>query len=197
MCSVGRRRHPVAVAEHPVPADAVRRLEADELDPALLQRLGGGDPGGPRADTQTMAAAHADSSAIMTQASTFRLRVCGHGSRAVEVKAAGCVVWRRDGGGAPELAVVHRPRYDDWSLPKGKLDPGETFEEAAVREVQEEIGVRGTLGDELPPVGLPRPQGPGEDRPLLAHGAGGRRPSRRTTRSTRCAGWTWRRRPRC
>jgi 8-oxo-dGTP diphosphatase len=64
-----------------------------------------------------------------------------------EVKAAGGVV-RRDG----RIAVVHRPRYDDWSLPKGKLDAGETFEEAAVREVHEEIGARCELGDELPPT---------------------------------------------
>ncbi len=62
-----------------------------------------------------------------------------------EVTAAGCVV--RHGG---LIAVIHRPRYDDWSLPKGKLDPGESFEDAALREVEEEIGVRGTLGEELP-----------------------------------------------
>ena len=69
-----------------------------------------------------------------------------------EVKAAGGVVWRRSAGGAPEFVAVHRPRYDDWSLPKGKLDPGETWEQAALREVEEEIGLRCTLGDELPPV---------------------------------------------
>ncbi len=70
-----------------------------------------------------------------------------------EVKAAGCVVWRRGEGGGVEVAVVHRPRYDDWSLPKGKLDPGEDWAQAAVREVEEEIGVRGELGAELEPVG--------------------------------------------
>jgi 8-oxo-dGTP diphosphatase len=47
--------------------------------------------------------------------------------------------------------VVHRPRYDDWSLPKGKLDEGEGFEDGALREVEEETGLRcritGTLGD--------------------------------------------------
>jgi len=61
-----------------------------------------------------------------------------------EVKAAGGVV-RRDG----RIAVVHRPRYDDWSLPKGKLDPGETWEEAALREVREETGLECELGEEL------------------------------------------------
>jgi 8-oxo-dGTP diphosphatase len=71
---------------------------------------------------------------------------------AAEVKASGGVVWRRGAGGALEVAVVHRPRYDDWSLPKGKLDAGETWEQAALREVEEEIGLRCTLGDELPPV---------------------------------------------
>jgi 8-oxo-dGTP diphosphatase len=68
-----------------------------------------------------------------------------------EVHAAGAAVFRRGADGA-EWAVIHRPRYDDWSLPKGKLDPGEDFESAAVREVQEEIGVRGRLGAELPPT---------------------------------------------
>jgi 8-oxo-dGTP diphosphatase len=55
-----------------------------------------------------------------------------------EVLAAGGLVLR-DGR---ELAVVHRPRYDDWSLPKGKLDEGEDFEQAALREVEEETGLR-------------------------------------------------------
>ena len=68
-----------------------------------------------------------------------------------EVKASGGVVWRRGGGGV-EIVVVHRPRYDDWSLPKGKLDPGESWEEAALREVHEEVGLRCVLGEELPPV---------------------------------------------
>ena len=45
--------------------------------------------------------------------------------------------------------MVHRPRYDDWSFPKGKLAPGETFEEAAVREVEEETGLRCRLLSEL------------------------------------------------
>jgi 8-oxo-dGTP diphosphatase len=65
-----------------------------------------------------------------------------------EVKAAGGVVWRGSDD-AIEIALVHRPRYDDWSLPKGKLDPGESFEEAALREVEEETGMRCRLGREL------------------------------------------------
>ena len=68
-----------------------------------------------------------------------------------QVHAAGAAVYRRTAAGV-EWAIIHRPRYDDWSLPKGKLDAGEDFESAAVREVGEEIGVHGTLGAELPPT---------------------------------------------
>ena len=60
------------------------------------------------------------------------------------VRAAGGIV-RRDG----EVLVVHRPKYDDWSFPKGKLDEGERWEDAALREVEEETGFRCSLGPEL------------------------------------------------
>jgi 8-oxo-dGTP pyrophosphatase MutT (NUDIX family)/phosphohistidine phosphatase SixA len=61
------------------------------------------------------------------------------------------VVWR-PGGAECEIALVHRPRYDDWSFPKGKLEPGEHVLIAAVREVAEETGVRVALGRPLTPT---------------------------------------------
>jgi 8-oxo-dGTP diphosphatase len=66
----------------------------------------------------------------------------------VTVEAAGGVVLR-PGEEEYELCVVHRPRYGDWTLPKGKLEPDETFEDAALREVEEETGLRCELGAEL------------------------------------------------
>jgi 8-oxo-(d)GTP phosphatase len=65
-----------------------------------------------------------------------------------DVLAAGVVVFRP----GKQVLLVHRPRYDDWTLPKGKLDPPESFEQAAVREVQEETGLRGRPVRELPPI---------------------------------------------
>jgi 8-oxo-dGTP diphosphatase len=71
-----------------------------------------------------------------------------------EVKAAGGVVVR---GG--EIALVHRPRYDDWAFPKGKLDKGESWEDGALREVEEETGLRCRLGAELSPTSYRDPKG--------------------------------------
>jgi 8-oxo-dGTP diphosphatase len=63
------------------------------------------------------------------------------------IPAAGGVVWRPGPDGGPrEVAVVHRPKYDDWSLPKGKLDAGEHPLVAAAREVREETGLAVTVG---------------------------------------------------
>jgi 8-oxo-dGTP diphosphatase len=75
-----------------------------------------------------------------------------------EVRAAGGLVSRdivvadERGETRPgvEIILVHRPRYDDWSFPKGKLDKGESYEDAAVREVAEETGLVCALGHELP-----------------------------------------------
>ncbi|MDQ3663611.1 MAG: NUDIX hydrolase, partial [Actinomycetota bacterium] len=67
-----------------------------------------------------------------------------------DVVAAGVVAWRaRKPAVGTEVVVVHRPRYDDWSLPKGKLDAGETVAHAAVREAAEETGYRVRLGARL------------------------------------------------
>lgn len=74
------------------------------------------------------------------------------------VKAAGGVLWR-PGATGPEVCLVHRPRHDDWSLPKGKLEPGEHPLVAAVREVQEETGVRGLPEARLPRVAYRLPDG--------------------------------------
>ena len=68
--------------------------------------------------------------------------------------AAGALVWRiRDG--ELQVLAVHRPRYNDWSWPKGKLDPGESIAECAVREVAEETGKQIALGQPLPTLRYP------------------------------------------
>jgi 8-oxo-dGTP diphosphatase len=69
-----------------------------------------------------------------------------------DVRAAGGVLLRRDGDGRLRVAVIHRPKYMDWSLPKGKLEEGEDWQEAALREVEEETGYRCEPSIELPPV---------------------------------------------
>ena len=64
------------------------------------------------------------------------------------VRANGGLLWR-DAPEGMQILIAHRPRYDDWSLPKGKLEAGETDEACALREVEEETGLRCTLGREL------------------------------------------------
>jgi 8-oxo-(d)GTP phosphatase len=76
----------------------------------------------------------------------------------VDVPAAGAVLWR-PGIHGPELGLVHRPRYDDWTFPKGKLDAGETMPFGAVREVAEETGQRVRLGPALADVHYPVAEG--------------------------------------
>ncbi len=68
-----------------------------------------------------------------------------------DISAAGGVVLRGDDG-RTRVAVIHRPKYMDWSLPKGKLEEGEGFEEAALREVREETGFECQVVEELPSV---------------------------------------------
>ena len=80
-----------------------------------------------------------------------------------EVRAAGGVVCRATARGL-EVLLVHRERYDDWTIPKGKVEEGETDEACATREVEEEAGVRPRLRDELPSVRWRD----AEDRPKVA-----------------------------
>jgi 8-oxo-dGTP diphosphatase len=75
------------------------------------------------------------------------------------VRAAGGVIVR-----AGQVLLVHRPKYGDWSLPKGKLEDGESWEEAAVREVEEETGLRCTIGPEVGRTNYVVLQGPKEVR---------------------------------
>ena len=78
---------------------------------------------------------------------------------AERVEAAGGVLWRGDPA-SPEIALVHRPRYDDWSLPKGKLDHGEHPLLAALREIEEETGYAARPGRRLGSLRYEVPEGP-------------------------------------
>jgi 8-oxo-(d)GTP phosphatase len=91
------------------------------------------------------------------------------------IPAAGAVLWRaaEDVGTGPLVAVVHRPRYDDWSLPKGKVDPGETEPVTAVREVLEETGYASELGRRLTAVRYPIDSGVKHVRYWAARALGG------------------------
>jgi phosphohistidine phosphatase SixA/8-oxo-dGTP pyrophosphatase MutT (NUDIX family) len=97
------------------------------------------------------------------------------------IRAAGGVLWRppaTPAGGDVEVALVHRPRYDDWSLPKGKLHTGEHPLPAACREVLEETGIRPVAGPRLPSLRYPVPTARGVARKdvefwaMVAAGAG-------------------------
>ncbi|WP_311473390.1 NUDIX hydrolase [uncultured Rothia sp.] len=71
-----------------------------------------------------------------------------------DIVASGALIWRmRDG--ALEVLIIHRPRYDDWSWPKGKQDPGESLAETAIREIREEVGLQVVLGVPLAVTSYP------------------------------------------
>jgi 8-oxo-dGTP pyrophosphatase MutT (NUDIX family)/phosphohistidine phosphatase SixA len=90
------------------------------------------------------------------------------------VSAAGAVLWRpRHDEEGVEVALIHRPRYDDWSLPKGKVDSGETEPVTAVREVFEETGHRAHLGRRIAAVSYPIEQGIKKVRYWAARSTGG------------------------
>ena len=75
------------------------------------------------------------------------------------IRAAGALLWRENSELKIEIALIHRPRYDDWSLPKGKLEEGETSLLCAFREVIEETGITPTFGRELGSVEYKEPAG--------------------------------------
>ncbi len=100
-------------------------------------------------------ASHDDSKTKSTKKATTK-----KGKPSRRVVAAGAVLWRSDAeSGEPLIAVIHRPRYDDWSLPKGKVDPGENEPVAAVREIWEETGERSHLGRRLGEISYSIPVG--------------------------------------
>ena len=84
-----------------------------------------------------------------------------------EILAAGGIVIDEESG-SPRVLLVHRPRYDDWSFPKGKLDPGETVEQAAVREVKEETGIKCRIIRELKTLRY-QVRSKGQVRPKVVH----------------------------
>lgn len=96
-----------------------------------------------------------------------------HDTPDTPVFAAGAVLWRPGESGDPLIAVVHRPRYDDWSLPKGKVDPGETEPVTAVREILEETGYESVLGRRLASVSYPLEYGTKKVRYWAARTTGG------------------------
>jgi 8-oxo-dGTP diphosphatase len=90
------------------------------------------------------------------------------------IRAAGGVLWRRAAAGdGIELALVHRPKWQDWSHPKGKLKRHESARHAAVREVLEETGMHCTLGPELPTAHYRATGRPKEVRYWAAEATGG------------------------
>ena len=115
--------------------DGVSALVAGEL--IALERVG--SRGLPSGVVGGVARGEGPEAAQVAPLSLGRL---GLGRSPGPVRAGGGVVWRRGDDGQPVVILVHRPKYDDWSLPKGKLQPGEDEADAAVREVEEETGLR-------------------------------------------------------
>ncbi|MEN3332436.1 MAG: 8-oxo-(d)GTP phosphatase [Blastocatellia bacterium] len=86
-----------------------------------------------------------------------------------EIVAAGGLVIDSSEQSAPHVLLVHRPKYDDWSFPKGKLDPGEGIEAAALREVEEETGLKCRILRPLPSVRYQYRSRASDVRPKVVH----------------------------
>ena len=89
--------------------------------------------------------------------------------RADEIVAAGGVVIGAQGAGAKLVLLVHRPKYNDWSFPKGKTEPDETIEETAIREVREETGLTCRIIRELRPIRYYANKRKGESGPKVVY----------------------------
>src|SRR5699024_1593276 len=125
---------------------ALRAGRPRHVDPRCRRRRRDGAAGLP-------AGALPDASQALVEAARMSPTPVSHAGESARLKAdvlaAGCVLWRERQYGL-EVLLVHRPRYRDWSWPKGKVDKGETLPEAAVREVREETGYDVQLGLPLP-----------------------------------------------
>ncbi len=129
------------------------RVPAAGVEPSSPARPADTDrPAAPTAEADTEPTASADTTAgARGDAALFELLEPAPARDRGEsvIRAAGCVLYRRDPSGV-EVLVVHRPRYDDWSFPKGKCEAGETELETARRELMEETGFEGEVELELP-----------------------------------------------
>lgn len=83
--------------------------------------------------------------------------------------AAGGIVLDSNHGGEPRVLIIHRPRYNDWSLPKGGVEPNESLEDAALREVREETGIECRIGREIAVLRYPYRTRKGNIKPKAVH----------------------------
>ncbi len=112
--------------------EAAGSAGADDQDSGTIERLDGPD--------------NANNAAEQISELTSLLKI----DEGEIIRAAGCLVYR-EANGQSEVLVVHRPQYDDWDLPKGKREDGETDLECAIRETREETGFGGEIERELSP----------------------------------------------